>query len=175
MPSKFLSVLLMPLVFVVACAAAPAVVEINTNATEIPERISPRAMGCTTKGHVKVCTNSDKSKVVSEDGYNLINEHFRYDLPDWKKTNRHALCVGDICGSMSTLTGSQFVPKDYDHVAYMAASDFLLTEVCETLLGLTYPTAIDIYYYEYNFVFSWWTTGDRWIGICYKPRPILTE
>ncbi|GAA5800874.1 hypothetical protein HPULCUR_006313 [Helicostylum pulchrum] len=168
MHSKFLSVMLMALVFVVACAAVPVKAPTSVkygepitfanggNYTTVSDRISVRAMGCKTNGNTKVCTNTNRRTLVLYEDFDDVNQHFSNGLPDWKKTNSYEFCFRGACGAMTTLSGSQFTPKNYQHVAHEAQERFRESLACTDNRDLLYPAAVDVYLYEKNFVISWW-------------------
>ncbi|GAA5800877.1 hypothetical protein HPULCUR_006316 [Helicostylum pulchrum] len=160
MHSKFLSVMLMALVFVVACAAVPVKVPTSViygrNSTSVSGRNSARVMNCKTEGNTKVCKNPDRDALVLSADFDDVNEHFSNDLPNWKSTDSYEFCFGGSCAAMTTLSGSQFIPSKYRHVADEAIYRLYQTQVCVSENDPLHPSAVDVYLYERNFVISWW-------------------
>ncbi|GAA5800878.1 hypothetical protein HPULCUR_006317 [Helicostylum pulchrum] len=103
----------------------------------------------------KICTDTNTKRLVIYGDFEDVNDHYAKDLPDWKKTNSYEFCFRDSCGAMTTLSGSQFIPKNYQHVANEARSKFYETRVCMDDTDPLYPSAIDVYLYNTNFVISW--------------------
>ncbi|GAA5816198.1 hypothetical protein MFLAVUS_009724 [Mucor flavus] len=160
MHSKLLSVILMALVFVVACAAVPVTKEPTSfhyggNSTSVSRRISTFSMGCKTNGNTKVCTDTNKQELVLYADFDEVIEHFGH-LPNWKKTNSYEFCFSGACGAMTTLSGSEFIPSNYQSVANEAQRQLYATKVCVESGDPLYPSAVDVYFYDKNFVFSWW-------------------
>lgn len=153
--------MLMALVFVVACTAVsykePTSVSYGKNSTEDLGRISTRAMGCKTKGNTKICTDQNKNALVNYKSFENVNDHFSYRLPDWKKTNSYEFCISGACGAMTTLSGSQFIPSNYKNAANLALDRLYEAQYCIGNSGARlYPSAVDVYLYDLNFVISWW-------------------
>ncbi|GAA5800876.1 hypothetical protein EDC94DRAFT_651645 [Helicostylum pulchrum] len=162
MYSKFLRLMLMALVFTVACAAVPVtteptIVNYSGNSTDILGKNATRAMGCKTKGNTKICTDQNRNALVDYDSFEHVNDHFLYRLPDWKETNSYEFCISGACGAMTTLSGSQFVPNEYKDAAIKALDRLYETQYCISNMGtVLHPSAVDVYLYDLNFVISFW-------------------
>ncbi|KAG2237677.1 hypothetical protein INT48_004580 [Thamnidium elegans] len=127
------------------------------NTTDITGRNSPRAMGCRSFAYVKVCISQDYNKLRPAYQFSEVNNHFRNNLPKNKKYTSYEFCFNNSCGAMTTLTGSEFYPKNYEHVANLAVNELNRNKACYDPPKLElYPNAVDVYIYDFNFVFSWW-------------------
>lgn len=144
----------MALVFIVACAAVP--VTIMPNTTQVTGRNSERAMGCRSSAQVKVCISQDYNKLKQDFLFYEVNEHFRGNLPKNKKYTSYEFCFSTSCGAMTTLSGSEFYPKNYQNVANLAVNELNRNRACIDGNTELFPSAVDVYFYDLNFVFSWW-------------------
>ncbi|GAA5796592.1 hypothetical protein HPULCUR_001965 [Helicostylum pulchrum] len=121
------------------------------------ERGVERAMYCVTKNYRKTCRDNTSGKLAYAVWTDVTN-HLEKKLPSSGSTSSYTYCSKNkTCVTMKTLSGSQFTPKKYQSSANNAISEMRGTQ-CGSLWYF-YPTAIDVYLYEENFVISWYSTN----------------
>ncbi|KAI8093982.1 hypothetical protein BDF21DRAFT_458435 [Thamnidium elegans] len=173
---QFLGLMLLALVFFVSCSAqlvehaqnstASPFIELDKNSTVSfiesaqnstisLEKGLERAMYCVSKNYRKVCRDNTNGKLAYAVWTDVTN-HLQKKLPSSGSAASYTYCSKNkTCVTMATLTGSHFNPKQYQSSANNAIAEMRGTQ-CGGIWYF-YPTAIDVYLYEENFVFSWYS------------------
>lgn len=152
MLKQLLTLALVVLAFVAACTAQPTSVE----------NVKRNNMKCNTfSNRIKVCKDSGSTQLYGMT-MDKVNNIFYNGLPTGKYRS-YEFCVKGACGSMSSISGTEFVPKNFQSVARRARQHWLDTINCvgDGSLGLDYfySTAVDITMPNDNFAFSWWVNS----------------
>ncbi|GAA5812793.1 hypothetical protein MFLAVUS_006251 [Mucor flavus] len=166
---QFLGLMLLTLCFIMSCSAQPIEHSQNStvsleestvsleNSTLSSERGLERIMHCVSKNYRKTCFDNTAGKLAYAVWTDVTN-HLEKKLPSSGSYTSYTFCAKNkTCVTMKTLSGSTFTPKKYQSSANNAISEMRSTQ-CGNLWWF-YPTAIDVYLYEENFVISWYSTN----------------